>query len=46
VIELTAPLSAKREASWQLRGRWAIDASIQKAIKANRAVETIVEIAA
>ena len=45
-IELSAPLTAKREASWQLRGKWAIDPSIQKAIKANRAVETIVEVAA
>ena len=45
-IELTAPLTAKREACWVLRGRWAIDPAIQKAIKANRAVETIVEVAA
>ena len=46
VIELTAPLTADREASWKLRGRWAIDPAIQKALKANRAIETIVEMAA
>ena len=45
-IELSVPLTAKREAKWRLQGRWAIDPAIQKAIKANRAVETIVEVAA
>jgi DNA polymerase-3 subunit alpha len=45
-IELILPLSEKREAAWRLDGRWAIDPSIRKAIKANSAVETIMEIAA
>ncbi len=46
VIELSAPLTGAREAKWKLQGRWAIDPEIQKALKANRAIETIVEIAA
>lgn len=45
-IELVLPLTEKREAAWRLDGRWAIDPSIRKAIKANSAVETIAEIAA
>ena len=45
-IELVLPLTDKREAAWRLDGRWAIDPSIRKAIKANSAVETISEIAA
>ena len=45
-IELILPLSDTREAAWRLDGRWAIDPSIRKAIKANSAVETIMEIAA
>ena len=45
-IELIVPLSETREAAWRLDGRWAIDPSIRKAIKANSAVETISEIAA
>jgi DNA polymerase-3 subunit alpha len=45
-IELVLPITEKREAAWRLEGRWAIDPSIRKAIKANRAVETISEIAA
>lgn len=45
-IELIIPLNEKREAAWRLDGRWAIDPSIRKAIKANSAVETISEIAA
>ena len=45
-IELVLPLTEKREAAWRLAGRWAIDPSIRKAIKANSAVETISEIAA
>ena len=45
-IELVLPLNDKREAAWRLEGRWAIDPSIRKAIKANSAVETIAEIAA
>ena len=45
-IELILPLTDKREAAWRLDGRWAIDPSIRKAIKANSAVETISEIAA
>ena len=45
-IELILPLTEKREAAWRLDGRWAIDPSIRKAIKANSAVETIAEIAA
>ena len=45
-IELVLPLNDKREAAWRLDGRWAIDPSIRKAIKANSAVETISEIAA
>jgi hypothetical protein len=46
VIELSGPLSATREACWQLRGNWAIDPDIRKALKANGAIETIEEIAA
>ena len=45
-IELIIPLNEKREAAWRLDGRWAIDPSVRKAIKANSAVETIAEIAA
>ncbi len=45
-IELVLPLTDQREAAWRLAGRWAIDPSIRKAIKANSAVETISEIAA
>ena len=45
-IELILPLNEKREAAWRLDGRWAIDPSIRKAIKANSAVETISEVAA
>ena len=45
-IELVLPLNEKREAAWRLDGRWAIDPSVRKAIKANSAVETIAEIAA
>ena len=45
-IELILPLNEKREAAWRLDGRWAIDPSVRKAIKANSAVETIAEIAA
>ncbi|GLQ20284.1 DNA polymerase III subunit alpha [Algimonas porphyrae] len=46
VIELSAPLTPEREARWQLSGSWAIDPGIRKALKANRAIETIEEIAA
>ncbi|WP_298912302.1 DNA polymerase III subunit alpha [uncultured Algimonas sp.] len=46
LIELAAPLSDAREARWRLQGNWAIDPEIRKALKANRAVETIEEIAA
>ena len=45
-VEIFAPLDGSREGHWRLPGKWGIDASIQKAIKANRAVETITEIAA
>ena len=45
-IELVLPLTDKREAAWRLEGRWAIDPSVRKAIKANSAVEIISEIAA
>jgi len=45
-IELVMPLSETREAAWRLEGRWAIDPSIRKAIKANSAVETIQELVA
>ena len=45
-IELILPLNEKREGAWRLEGRWAIDPSVRKAIKANSAVETIAEIAA
>jgi len=45
-IELILPISDTREGAWRLNGRWAIDPSIRKAIKANRDVETITEIAA
>lgn len=45
-IELILPLNETREAAWRLDGKWAIDPSIRKAIKANSAVETISEIAA
>jgi len=45
-IELVLPLTETREAAWRLDGRWAIDPSIRKAIKANSAVEIISEIAA
>ncbi|MGB3456394.1 MAG: DNA polymerase III subunit alpha [Litorimonas sp.] len=46
VIELTAPLGEDREARWQLQGNWAIDPNVRKALKANRVIETIEEIAA
>lgn len=46
IIELSAPLSETREARWRLKGRWAIDPDTQKALKANRVIETISEIAA
>lgn len=46
IITLSGPLTPDREARWQLRGRWAIDPDTQKAMKANRAIETIEEIAA
>jgi len=45
-VEIFAPLDGAREGHWRLPGKWGIDASIQKAIKANRSVETITEIAA
>ena len=45
-IEIVAPIGETREAAWRLDGKWGIDPSIRKAIKANRAVETISEIAA
>jgi len=45
-VEILAPLDGSREGHWRLPGKWGIDASIQKAIKAHRAVETITEIAA
>ena len=45
-IEVVAPIGETREAAWKLSGRWGIDPSIRKAIKANLAVEAITEIAA
>ncbi len=45
-IEIIAPIGEMREAAWRLEGKWGIDPAIRKAIKANSAVETIVEIAA
>ena len=45
-VEILAPLGDQREGHWRLPGRFGIDASIQKAIKAHRAVEMITEIAA
>lgn len=46
MIELSAPLTDDREALWRLQGTWAIDPNIRKALKANRAIELIEEIAA
>lgn len=46
IIELSGPITENREARWQLKGNWAIDPDICKALKANRAIETIEEIAA
>ncbi|MEM7729718.1 MAG: DNA polymerase III subunit alpha [Pseudomonadota bacterium] len=46
VIELAAPLEGDREARWLLKGHWAIDPDVRKALKANRSIETIEEIAA
>ncbi len=45
-IQISAPLDDSREASWRLQGQWGVDINIQKAIKANRSVEIIKEIAA
>ena len=45
-IEIIVPIGEAREAAWRLDGKWGIDPAIRKAIKANRAVETIVEMAA
>ncbi|WP_409433661.1 DNA polymerase III subunit alpha [Litorimonas sp. RW-G-Af-16] len=45
-IEIAAPIGANRVAEWRLDGRWAIDPAFQKALKAHRAIETIVEVAA
>jgi len=45
-IEIIAPIGDSREAAWRLEGKWGIDPAIRKAIKANSAVETIIEIAA
>ena len=45
-IEIAAPVSENRVAAWRLPGRWAIDPAFQKALKAHRAVETIMEMAA
>ena len=45
-VEIFAPLGGQREGHWRLPGKWGIDASIQKAIKAHSAVEMITEIAA
>ena len=45
-VEIFAPLGDSREGHWRLPGKWGIDASIQKAIKAHRAVEMITEVAA
>jgi len=45
-IELVLPLNDQREAAWRLDGRWAIDPSIRKALKANSAIEIISEVAA
>ena len=46
IIELCAPLGDHREASWRLQGQWAIDPNIRKAMKANKAIAVIEEIAA
>jgi DNA polymerase-3 subunit alpha len=45
-IELIMPLGEAREGAWRLNGRWAIDPSVRKALKANQDIETIAEIAA
>jgi len=45
-VEVFAPLDGSREAHFRLKGKFGIDTAIQKAIKANRSVETIEEIAA
>ena len=45
-VEILAPLEGSREGYWRLNGRFGIDSAIQKAIKANRFVELIEEIAA
>jgi len=45
-VEILAPLEGSREGYWRLNGRYGIDTKIQKAIKANSAVELIEEIAA
>ena len=45
-VEVLIPLGEAREGLWRLKGRYGVDSSIQKAIKAHRAVELITEIAA
>jgi len=45
-VEILAPLGIEREGHWRLPGKFGIDPAIQKAIKANRTVELITEIAA
>ena len=42
-VEILAPLDGTREGHWRLGGRYGIDPAIQKAIKANKAVELIEE---
>ena len=45
-VEIFVPLEAGREGHWRLPGKFGLDPAIQKAIKANKAVELITEIAA
>jgi len=45
-VEILAPLEGSREGYWRLNGHFGIDTAIQKAIKANRSVELIEEVAA
>ena len=40
-VEVVAPLGEQREGRWRLKGKWAIDAKVQRAIKAGGIVEVL-----
>jgi len=43
-VEVCAPLGEQKEGRWRLKGKWAIDTNVQKAIKSNGIVEGIEEV--